>query len=210
VIGSPLPCGGEGPGVRGLAWPPRWRVGLTLTRRASEGGPCSPPNPPPPRGEGRKKRGTPMSNESDPVVLELAPLPREQIGPFLLLGLDKDADAEEIDAHWAQRVIWARKNQTRVPLEDINWAREAVRDPERRIRCDVASLNLDTATGMLRQLAAGFGVGPRPRPGWEPLDSEPDFRAHTPAVEVPDVEAGRAPAPVPAPPAATPPAAPPR
>src|SRR5262249_27371171 len=36
------------------------------------------------------------------------------------------------------------------------------------------------------------GVGPRPRPGWEPLDSEPDFRAHTPAVEVPDVEAVRA------------------
>jgi hypothetical protein len=118
--------------------------------------------------------------------------PREQIGPFLLLGLDKDADAEEIDAHWAQRVIWARKNQTRVPLEDVNWAREAVRDPERRIRCDVASLNLDTATGMLRRLAAGFGVGPRPRPGGEPLDSEPDFRAHTPAVEVPDPEAVRA------------------
>ena len=29
---------------------------------------------------------------SEPVVLDLAPLPREQIGPFLLLGLDKDAD----------------------------------------------------------------------------------------------------------------------
>ena len=28
----------------------------------------------------------------EPVVLELAPLPREQVGPFLLLGLDKDAD----------------------------------------------------------------------------------------------------------------------
>jgi hypothetical protein len=133
-----------------------------------------------------------MSDEAEPVVLELAPLPREQIGPFLLLGLDKDADAEEIDARWAQRVIWARKNQTRVPLEDINWAREAIRDPERRTRCDVASLNLDTATGMLRQLAAGFGVGPRPRPGWEPLDSEPDFRNHTPAVEVPDPQTVRA------------------
>jgi hypothetical protein len=127
-----------------------------------------------------------MSNEPEPVVLELAPLPREQIGPFLLLGLDKDADAEEIDAHWAQRVIWARKNLTRVPLEDINWAREAIRDADRRVRCDVASLNLDTTAGLLRQLVARFCVGPRPRPGWEVLDNEPDFRDHTPAVEVPD------------------------
>jgi hypothetical protein len=132
-----------------------------------------------------------MANEPEAVVLELAPLPREQIGPFLLLGLDKDADAEEIDAHWAQRVIWARKNQTRVPLEDINWAREAIRDPERRLRCDVASLNLDSAAGLLRQLAARFGVGPRPRPGWEPVDNEPDFRDYTPAVEVPDPQTVR-------------------
>ena len=26
-----------------------------------------------------------------PIVLQLAPLPRTQIGPFLILGVDKDA-----------------------------------------------------------------------------------------------------------------------
>ena len=62
-----------------------------------------------------------MADEHEPVVLELAALPREQLGPFLLLGLDKNADAEAIEASWAQRVIWARKNQIRTPLGDINW-----------------------------------------------------------------------------------------
>ena len=38
-----------------------------------------------------------MANSNEPVVLELAPLPRDQIGPFLLLGLDKDAEPSEID-----------------------------------------------------------------------------------------------------------------
>ena len=51
-----------------------------------------------------------MSDSQEPVLLELAPLPREKIGPFILLGLEKDASPEEIEAHWAQRVIWARKN----------------------------------------------------------------------------------------------------
>src|SRR5215469_10419725 len=87
-----------------------------------------------------------------PVVLELAPLPREQVGPFLLLGVDKLADKEQIEANWAQRVIWARKGQSKVPLEDINWAREHVSDPEKRIRADAASLNADTTTGVLRRL----------------------------------------------------------
>ncbi|GIW79792.1 MAG: hypothetical protein KatS3mg105_1599 [Gemmatales bacterium] len=45
-----------------------------------------------------------MADEA--VVVELAPLPREQMGPFLILGVYKDADSATIDAHWAQRVIW--------------------------------------------------------------------------------------------------------
>ncbi len=46
-----------------------------------------------------------MTATKDPVVLELAPLPREQLGPFIILGIDKDATAEEIEAAWAKRVI---------------------------------------------------------------------------------------------------------
>ena len=45
-----------------------------------------------------------MAKSLDPVVLELATLSREQIGPFMLLGLDKSADKEQIDKHWADRV----------------------------------------------------------------------------------------------------------
>src|SRR3984893_3154737 len=96
-----------------------------------------------------------MSRE-EPVVLELAPLPREQIGPFLLLGLDKLADKDEIEAHWAQRVIWARKNQSKVPLENANRAREPLNDRERRIRAHAASLNVDTTAGVLRRLAERY------------------------------------------------------
>src|SRR5262249_52753693 len=99
-----------------------------------------------------------MSEAQAPVVLELAPLPREQLGPFLILGVGKDADREQIEASWAQRVINARKSQVNVPLEDINWAREVINDAQRRIRADATSLSLDTTDGILRQLAERFGV----------------------------------------------------
>ena len=100
-----------------------------------------------------------MADEHEPVVLELAALPREQIGPFLLLGVDKDAGPKQIEANWAQRVIWARKNQIRTVLGDINWAREVITDPERRVRADLTSLNIDTAEGILRRLAEQYGAG---------------------------------------------------
>lgn len=133
-----------------------------------------------------------MSQEQEPVVLELAPLPREQIGPFLLLGVDKDAVDEQVEANWAQRVIWARKNQLGVPLEDINWAREIMREMERRIRADASSLNPDTIEGIQRQLAARYGFDGTGGPGWQPLDQEKPLADYTPATEVPviaDVQA---------------------
>jgi hypothetical protein len=135
-----------------------------------------------------------MSDTHEPVVLELAPLPREKIGPFLLLGVGKDAVKEQIEANWAQRVIWARKNQIRILLEDINWAREAINDPERRLRCDITSLNLDTSDGTLDRLLERYGAGGEASagPGWKPLDREKDLSDYVPAIEVPDPEAVRA------------------
>jgi hypothetical protein len=130
-----------------------------------------------------------MPPSPDPVVLELAPLPREQIGPFLLLGLDKDADKEQIEANWARRVIWARKNLTRVPLEDINWAREVVSDVDKRVRADSASLNPDTTDGLLRRWCRRFGVGGaggEVQIGWQPLDGEKPLADYAPPAEVPD------------------------
>ncbi len=129
----------------------------------------------------------------EPVVLELAPLPREQIGPFLLLGLDKDADKEQIEASWAKRVIGARKGQTRLALEDVNWAREALNDAERRVRADCAGLNADTADGLMRRLAERFGAGGgEATVGWEPLDDEKPLAGYAPPAEVPRLEEIRA------------------
>ena len=66
-----------------------------------------------------------MAKNAEPVVLDLATLPRDQMGPFLILGLDKAADKEEMESHWADRVKWARKGLLKVPLEDVNWDRDA-------------------------------------------------------------------------------------
>lgn len=133
-----------------------------------------------------------MSRPSEPVVLELAPLPREQIGPFLLLGLDKDADKEAIEANWARRVIWARKGQTRIALEDINWAREAITDSDRRVRADCASFNIDTGEGLMRRLLQRAGAGSEGTIGWEPLDAEKAVPDTSADVEVPHPDEVRA------------------
>ncbi len=122
-----------------------------------------------------------------PVVLDLATLPREQVGPFLLLGVDKTADKEQVEAAWAQRVIWARKGLIKTPLEDVNWAREAMSDFDKRVRADAASLNLDTSDGVLRNLRERFsGLGQGENAG-RPLDHELDLADFRPAVSVPDL-----------------------
>jgi hypothetical protein len=126
-----------------------------------------------------------MADEKDPVVLELAALPREQLGPFLILGVDKSAGEKEIEANWAQRVIWARKNQIRIPLGDINWAREVINDPDRRVRADLTSLNFDTAQGVLQRLREEYGAA-RVGTNWQPLDVEKSLDEFVPLAEVPD------------------------
>src|SRR5882672_1227104 len=102
--------------------------------------------PPRPRAKSKAKKQAPMATQSHPanvpVLLELAFLPRDQIGPFLLLGVDKTGGKDQIEANWAQRLIWARKNLTTTALEDINWAREVLNDPDKRVRADAASLNI--------------------------------------------------------------------
>ena len=99
-----------------------------------------------------------MAKNPEPVLLELATLPREQMGPFLLLGLEKDASKEEIEAHWAERVKWARKGQYNAPLEDINWARELVTDASKRPSADASSLNADTVDGSVARVTRRFGL----------------------------------------------------
>ena len=125
------------------------------------------------------------NHDADDAPLATSPLPRERVGPFLILGVPKDADEETIEAAWAVRVLWARQGKTRIPLEDIHWARAVLRDPEQRLAADVASLNPDTAADELRRLTKLWHLDGRP--DWEPLDPDP------PAVdaEVPDPDAIR-------------------
>ena len=131
--------------------------------------------------------------KTEPVVLELAALPREQIGPFLILGLPKDADKEQIDARWADRIKMSRRQTLKVPLEDVNWAREMLKEPDKRVRADAASLNSDTSDGILRELAQRYSGKPAAGGSvWQPLDNEKPLADYMPPVDIPDANAIRA------------------
>ncbi len=118
-----------------------------------------------------------------PLVLQLAPLPREQLGPFFILGVDKVADQEAIEAGWAQHLIWARKNQIATPLEDINWARDFLNTPDKRARADASALNLDLSTGWLGRLRARYQNSQSP--GQLLLDVEHSLADYTPPIPLP-------------------------
>jgi len=127
-----------------------------------------------------------------PMVLDIAAMPREQIGPYLILGVDKDASSAEIEAHWAQRLIWARSKDIRTPLEDVNWAKEVLADRDRRVAADAVSFNPDTAAGELRQLLAKHGPLEPEVPTWLPRESDlPDLPDPPPNL-LPDIAELRA------------------
>ena len=109
---------------------------------------------------------------SHDIPTAVPPLPRERVGPYLILCIPKDAADETIEAAWAQGVLWARQGKTAIPLEDIHWARTVLRDPELRLEADVASLNPDTAGEELRRLMRLWTLDAS-RPDWEPLDPDP-------------------------------------
>ncbi len=132
------------------------------------------------------------SPSSYDIPIAIGPLPRERVGPFLILGVAKDADSEAIEAAWAQRVLWARQGKTAISLEDIHWARAVLRDPEQRLAADVASLNSDTAAEELRRLMLLWHLGGRPN--WAPLDPDPPAVA----ADVPDPASVRSTVPAPA------------
>jgi hypothetical protein len=134
-----------------------------------------------------------MAKGPEPVVLELATLSREHIGPYLLLGLDKSADKEKIDSNWADRVKLAFKQQLKIPREDVNWAHDILKEIDKRIHCDVRSLNTDTTDGILCQMTERYGAGGvKPGRVWQPLDNEKPLADYIPAAEVPSAAEVRA------------------
>src|SRR5207244_10972381 len=133
----------------------------------------------------------------EPMVLEVAALPREQIGPFLIVGVDKDAANAEIEAHWAQRLIWARAREIRTPLEDVNWAKEVLLDRDRRVLADAVSLNPDTSGGELHQVLAKHGPLEPEVPTWPAREAPLPERPDPPPNLIPDPAALRATLPTP-------------
>jgi hypothetical protein len=133
-----------------------------------------------------------MAKSPEPVVLELASLPREQMGAFLILGMDKAAERGAVEKHWADRLKWARRQLIKVALEDINWAREELRDVGRRIKADAGSLNVDTSDAILARLCGQFGLeGGQASRMWQPLDCEKPLADYSPPAEVPEASAVR-------------------
>jgi hypothetical protein len=123
-----------------------------------------------------------------PLVLDLATLPRDQVGPFLILGVDKEADNKEIEAHWAQRLIWARSKQIRIALEDVNWAKEMLLDRDKRVLADILSLNPDTLAGEMRELLAKHGPLEPEEPSWPMVEPRLPELQELPEDQLPDTE----------------------
>jgi len=124
-----------------------------------------------------------------PVVLQLAPLPRTQVGPFLILGVDKNADKETIEAAWAEKVKQARRGQIKTPLEDINWAREMLSSKESRIRADAIALNIETTDSTLRKLRERYqGKQQQVEIRCKPIDTEKWLADYAPQTPVPTIE----------------------
>jgi hypothetical protein len=122
-----------------------------------------------------------------PIVLQLAPLPRTQIGPYLILGVDKDATRETIEAAWAEKIKQARRGQIKTPLEDINWAREMLTTKESRVRCDAVALNIDTTDGTLRKLRERYQGKQQVEVRCKPIDTEKWLADYLPPTAAPPV-----------------------
>jgi len=133
-----------------------------------------------------------MDKSPEPMTLELATLAREQMGPFLILGVDKSGAKDRIEAQWARRLKECLSKRVSLAREDVNWAKEMLGDKDKRLRADASSLNLDTADGLLGQLTTRYNAGARGGRAWQPLDSEKPLSDYMPPAEVPDIETVKA------------------
>ena len=80
-----------------------------------------------------------------------------------------------------------------MPLEDVNWAREILKDIDKRIRADVAASTPTRPTACCSQLTERYGVaGGQGGPIWQPLDNEKPLADYMPPAEVPNAAEVRA------------------
>lgn len=97
---------------------------------------------------------------------------REDAGPFLILGIDKDADAAGIEVQYQARLELTRRGDIKWTDSDLAWAREQLVDRDRRTAADADSWNADLASGDVRRLSRLYRTDSL-IPGWEPMDPEP-------------------------------------
>lgn len=100
------------------------------------------------------------------------PADRDDYGPFLLLGVDKDADAATVQSHCVERMRWLDEGAGRFQRADLEWAQGELADAEARLAADLNHLNPDLASGAVGRLTRLYHLDGTP-PGWEPLDPEP-------------------------------------
>lgn len=100
------------------------------------------------------------------------PEPRELAGPFLILGIDKDADAATIETRWQSQRDAIERGECQWSIDDLDWAKETLLDTKQRLNADVESLNCDLASGEVQRLLRQYHLNGSPA-GWEPIDPEP-------------------------------------
>jgi hypothetical protein len=97
---------------------------------------------------------------------------REDAGPFLILGIDKDADAASIESQYQLRLGMSQRSEIKWTDGDLAWAREQLLDRDLRTAADANSLNADLASGDVRRLSRLYRID-SVVPAWEPMDPEP-------------------------------------
>lgn len=97
---------------------------------------------------------------------------REEAGPFLILGIDKDANDASVEAQYELRKLASQRGELKWSADDIEWARDQLLNSDRRVIADADSWNTDIASGDVLRLIRLYRME-NTSAGWEPLDPEP-------------------------------------
>ncbi len=97
---------------------------------------------------------------------------REDAGPFLILGIDKDANNASVEAQYESRMSASQRGELKWSASDLEWAREQLLNADRRVVADADSWNTDIASGDVHRLIRLYRME-NTSAGWEPLDPEP-------------------------------------
>jgi len=95
----------------------------------------------------------------------------ETPNPYRVLAIGKSATIADIDVAYARAFKAARRGEGVWTAEQVNGAREALRDPDARLLCDIETPNVPLDDALAADLRGFDGVF---APVFEPLRVEPD------------------------------------